>query len=123
MADHKSEDDLVDGRTGVWHGVRKLCYDENNVGARGITYTGFFGGLTNSTAIVSELSSRMREHPDLMLFAASAVVLSNVAMCAKSLTMYMYDIFRRIGYNHSASLAQHGPHRNALCIHYEEGHP
>ncbi|MDI6902241.1 MAG: MgtC/SapB family protein [Methanocellales archaeon] len=55
------------------------------MGAHGITYTGFFGGLANSTAIVGELSSRTREHPDLMLFAASAVVLSNVAMCVRNL--------------------------------------
>ncbi len=63
------------------------------MGARGIAYTGFFGGLANSTAIVSELSSRMKEsmkeHPELMLFAASAVALSNVAMCARNLLVCM----------------------------------
>ncbi|MDD2665903.1 MAG: MgtC/SapB family protein [Methanocellales archaeon] len=65
------------------------------MGARGIAYTGFFGGLANSTAIVSELSSRTKERPDLMLFAASAVVLSNVAMCARNLlvcTMFSVEL-------------------------------
>ena len=70
---------LVSGMGFVNYAMMKI------MGARGITYTGFFGGLANSTAIVSELSSRIRERPDFMLFAASAVVLSNVAMCARNL--------------------------------------
>ncbi len=57
------------------------------MGAHGIIYTGFFGGLANSTAVVGELSSRTRERPDLVLLAASAVVLSNVAMCTRNLLL------------------------------------
>ncbi len=57
------------------------------MGARGIIYTGFFGGLANSTAVVGELSSRTRESPDLVLLATSAVVLSNVAMCTRNLLL------------------------------------
>lgn len=54
------------------------------MGSRGIAYTGFFGGLANSTAVVGELISRVRSHPDLALFTATAVILSNVAMCLRN---------------------------------------
>lgn len=54
------------------------------MGSRGIAYTGFFGGLANSTAVVGELISRVRSHPDLVLFTATAVILSNVAMCLRN---------------------------------------
>ncbi len=55
------------------------------MGSRGIIYTGFFGGLANSTAVVFELASRVRGNPNLMFFATSAVLLSNVAMCMRNL--------------------------------------
>ncbi len=54
------------------------------MGSRGIAYTGFFGGLANSTAVVGELVSRARSHPDLVLFTAAAVTLSDVAMCLRN---------------------------------------
>jgi len=57
------------------------------MGSHGIAYTGFFGGLANSTAVVGELVSRVRSHPNLMLFIATAVTLSNVAMCLRNLVI------------------------------------
>ncbi|MDI6888744.1 MAG: DUF4010 domain-containing protein [Methanocellales archaeon] len=54
------------------------------MGSRGIAYTGFFGGLANSTAVVGELVSRVRSYPNLVLFTAAAVILSNVAMCLRN---------------------------------------
>jgi len=57
------------------------------MGSHGIAYTGFFGGLANSTAVVGELVSRVRSHPDLALFTATAVILSNVAMCLRNLVI------------------------------------
>jgi len=54
------------------------------MGSHGIAYTGFFGGLANSTAVVGELVSRVRSHPNLVMFAATAVILSDVAMCLRN---------------------------------------
>jgi len=55
------------------------------MGGHGIAYTGFFGGLANSTAVVGELVSRVRSHPNLVMFTATAVILSDVAMCLRNL--------------------------------------
>lgn len=54
-------------------------------GSKGAAYTGFFGGLANSTAVVAEFIDRIRSEPGLAMVAASAVILSDVAMCVRNL--------------------------------------
>ncbi len=54
-------------------------------GSRGAAYTGFFGGLANSTAVVAEFTNRLKTEPGLTMVAVSAVLLSDVAMCLRNL--------------------------------------
>lgn len=59
-------------------------------GFKGAAYTGFFGGLANSTAIVAEFSSRIKAEPALTMIAVSAVILSDVAMCVRNLALCIF---------------------------------
>ncbi|AFD01131.1 putative membrane protein [Methanocella conradii HZ254] len=59
-------------------------------GSKGAAYTGFFGGLANSTAIVAEFSSRIKAEPALTMIAVSAVILSDVAMCVRNLALCIF---------------------------------
>jgi len=54
-------------------------------GSRGAAYTGFFGGLANSTAVVAEFTNRIKTERGLTMVAVSAVLLSDVAMCLRNL--------------------------------------
>jgi uncharacterized membrane protein (DUF4010 family) len=54
-------------------------------GSRGAAYTGFFGGLANSTAVMAEFADRLKGEPGLVMVAVSAVLLSDVAMCLRNL--------------------------------------
>lgn len=49
-------------------------------GARGVNYTGFLGGLVNSTASVSELAGQARENPALTEYTFRAIMLAKTAM-------------------------------------------
>jgi uncharacterized membrane protein (DUF4010 family) len=49
-------------------------------GARGVSYTGFLGGLVNSTAAVAELSNQCRNHPELEAYAFRGIMLAKAAM-------------------------------------------
>jgi uncharacterized membrane protein (DUF4010 family) len=54
-------------------------------GTKGAAYTGFFGGLANSTAVVAEFTNRIKTEPGLTMVAVSAVLLSDVAMCLRNI--------------------------------------
>ncbi|QIA26965.1 MgtC/SapB family protein [Thermaerobacter sp. PB12/4term] len=49
-------------------------------GARGVTYTGFLGGLVNSTATVAEMALKVGANPPLERFAFRGVMLAKAAM-------------------------------------------
>jgi uncharacterized membrane protein (DUF4010 family) len=59
-------------------------------GSRGAAYTGFFGGLANSTAIVAEFTNRIKAEPGLTMIAVAAVILSDVAMCVRNLFLCLF---------------------------------
>jgi uncharacterized membrane protein (DUF4010 family) len=59
-------------------------------GSKGAAYTGFFGGLANSTAIVAEFANRIKSEPALTMIAVSAVILSDVAMCVRNLFLCLF---------------------------------
>lgn len=48
-------------------------------GARGITFTGFFGGLVNSTAAAMELAQKAREDPGMADYAFRGIMWAKVA--------------------------------------------
>ncbi|HEV7704448.1 MAG TPA: MgtC/SapB family protein [Gemmatimonadaceae bacterium] len=57
----------------------------NLYGARGIEFTGFLGGLVNSTATVTELATRVREgHGQLGEVAYRGIILSMAAMLVRN---------------------------------------
>ena len=57
----------------------------NLYGARGIEFTGFLGGLVNSTATVTELATRVREgNGELGEVAYRGIVLSTAAMLVRN---------------------------------------
>lgn len=49
-------------------------------GARGVAYTGFLGGLVNSTATVAEMAVKVGQHPQLERYAFRGVMLAKAAM-------------------------------------------
>ncbi|MGE5675082.1 MAG: MgtC/SapB family protein [Mycobacterium leprae] len=49
-------------------------------GARGVNYTGFLGGLVNSTAAVGELAQQARGNPELTEYSFRAIMLAKTAM-------------------------------------------
>ncbi|ADU51127.1 hypothetical protein Tmar_1014 [Thermaerobacter marianensis DSM 12885] len=53
-------------------------------GARGVTYTGFLGGLVNSTATVAEMALKVGENPPLERFAFRGVMLAKAAMFVRN---------------------------------------
>jgi uncharacterized membrane protein (DUF4010 family) len=59
-------------------------------GSKGAAYTGFFGGLANSTAIVAEFASRIKAEPAITMIGVSAVILSDVAMCVRNLALCLF---------------------------------
>lgn len=59
-------------------------------GSKGAAYTGFFGGLANSTAVVAEFINRIKAEPGLTMVAVSAVLLSDVAMCVRNLALCVF---------------------------------
>ena len=56
-------------------------------GGRGITYLAFFGGLLNSTAVVGEISHRVRNLPELKDIAIPAVFLADFAMVLRNMAL------------------------------------
>lgn len=56
-------------------------------GARGVAYTGFFGGLANSTAVVAEFIDRVKTQPSLATTFVSAALLAEVAMCLRNVLL------------------------------------
>lgn len=53
-------------------------------GARGVSYTGFLGGLVNSTATVAEMAIKVGESPALEPFAFRGVMLAKAAMFVRN---------------------------------------
>lgn len=53
-------------------------------GARGVTYTGFLGGLVNSTAAVAELAHQYRRNPDLQAYTFRGIMLAKTAMIVRN---------------------------------------
>lgn len=51
---------------------------------RGIAFTGFFGGLVNSTAVIAEMAKRATRDPSLMGLAVGAILLANAAMAIRN---------------------------------------
>jgi len=51
---------------------------------RGIAFTGFFGGLVNSTAVIAEMASRATEDRALLDLAVGAILLANAAMAVRN---------------------------------------
>ncbi|HEY3366034.1 MAG TPA: MgtC/SapB family protein [Symbiobacteriaceae bacterium] len=49
-------------------------------GARGVDYTGFLGGVVNSTAAVGELANQARENPALEEYTFRGIMLAKTAM-------------------------------------------
>ncbi len=56
-------------------------------GGKGITYLAFFGGLVNSTAVVGEISHRVKDLPGLRVVAIPAVFLADFAMVMRNLIL------------------------------------
>jgi uncharacterized membrane protein (DUF4010 family) len=65
-------------------------YIMKKYGSKGAAYTGFFGGLANSTAVVAEFINRIKAEPGLTMVAVSAVILSDVAMCVRNLALCVF---------------------------------
>jgi uncharacterized membrane protein (DUF4010 family) len=65
-------------------------YIMKKYGSKGFAYTGFFGGLANSTAVVAEFINRIKAEPGLTMVAVSAVILSDVAMCVRNLALCLF---------------------------------
>lgn len=53
-------------------------------GARGVAYTGFLGGLVNSTATVAEMALKAGENPPLERFAYRGIMLAKAAMFTRN---------------------------------------
>jgi uncharacterized membrane protein (DUF4010 family) len=53
-------------------------------GARGVSYTGFLGGLVNSTAAVAELAHQYQESPDLQSYTFFGIMLAKTAMILRN---------------------------------------
>ncbi|MEY7850204.1 MgtC/SapB family protein [Natrarchaeobius sp. A-rgal3] len=51
---------------------------------RGIAFTGFFGGLVNSTAVIAEMAKRATRDPSLTGLAVGAILLANAAMALRN---------------------------------------
>ena len=51
---------------------------------RGMAFTGFFGGLVNSTAVVAEMGKRATVQPGLLGIAIGAILLANAAMAVRN---------------------------------------
>ncbi|WP_243645234.1 MgtC/SapB family protein [Natrarchaeobius chitinivorans] len=51
---------------------------------RGIAFTGFFGGLVNSTAVIAEMAKRATRDPSLTGLAVGAILLANAAMAIRN---------------------------------------
>lgn len=51
---------------------------------RGIAFTGFFGGLVNSTAVIAEMAKRAGNQPSLHQLAVGAILLANAAMAVRN---------------------------------------
>ena len=51
---------------------------------RGYAFTGFFGGLVNSTAVVAEMAKRAKGRTDLLDLAVGSILLANAAMAVRN---------------------------------------
>ena len=51
---------------------------------RGYAFTGFFGGLVNSTAVVAEMATRAKGRTDLLDLAVGSILLANAAMAVRN---------------------------------------
>lgn len=56
-------------------------------GGRGIAFTGFFGGLASSTAVVGAMIDHVRQYPAATPYAVAAILLANAAMAARNLVI------------------------------------
>ena len=51
---------------------------------RGMAFTGFFGGLVNSTAVVAEMAKRASTNSGLIAIAVGAILFANAAMAVRN---------------------------------------
>ncbi len=51
---------------------------------RGYAFTGFFGGLVNSTAVVAEMAKRAKNETGLIGIAVGSILLANAAMAVRN---------------------------------------
>lgn len=56
-----------------------------NYGGRGIAFTGFFGGLASSTAVVGTMLDHVSQEPDTRHYAVAAILLADAAMAVRNL--------------------------------------
>lgn len=51
---------------------------------KGIAFTGFFGGLVNSTAVIAEMATRVDGKKEMFGLAVAAILLANAAMALRN---------------------------------------
>lgn len=51
---------------------------------KGIAFTGFFGGLVNSTAVIAEMARRVKGQKNILGLAVAAILLANAAMALRN---------------------------------------
>ncbi len=51
---------------------------------RGLAFTGFFGGLVNSTAVIAEMAKRATEQTSMHQLAVGAILLANASMAVRN---------------------------------------
>ena len=51
---------------------------------KGIAFTGFFGGLVNSTAVIAEMAGRVKGRTNVLGLAVAAILLANAAMALRN---------------------------------------
>ncbi len=51
---------------------------------RGVAFTGFFGGLVNSTAVIAEMAKRAQDQVAMHQLAVGAILLANAAMAVRN---------------------------------------
>ncbi len=56
-------------------------------GGKGVAFTGFFGGLVNSTAVIGEMADRAKKHPEIGAIAVGAILLADAAMAVRNLVI------------------------------------
>jgi uncharacterized membrane protein (DUF4010 family) len=56
-------------------------------GGRGIAFTGFFGGLASSTAVVGTMLDHVSQEPETRHYAVAAILLADAAMAVRNLAV------------------------------------